>query len=64
MASMKPERKASKKPALRRHRSLRRDRRRHVVAPASASEIRETLGLTKKDVDAAHKILTLLGLNG
>jgi hypothetical protein len=49
---------------MRRHRSVRRDRRRHVVAPASASEIRETLGLTKKDVEAAHKILALLGLNG
>jgi hypothetical protein len=37
---------------------------RHVIEPATASEIREALGLGQRDLDEARKLLGTLGLNG
>jgi hypothetical protein len=61
---MKTGSKGRRRSTLRRHRSVRRRPGKHVVAPAGAAEIRETLGVTRKDVDAARKILCDLGLDG
>jgi hypothetical protein len=47
---------------VRRHHSI--HRRRHVVSPAGASEIRAAAGVTAKDVSVAQRILEALGLNG
>ena len=61
----KTSRRGERRPSrARRHPSVSVRRRRHVVAPAGASEIREAAGVTAKDVAAAQRILAALGLNG
>jgi len=51
-------------PTSRRARVVPKMSRRHLTKPASATEIRDALGLQQKDLDDATKRLAALSLNG